>query len=79
MPEKLIIFPCNGNGLEALDCIDPGAFEFVGFIDDNFASKQDPDGRWKVGSRNFLQEHPDALVLRRSGRTGKFSEKEGLY
>ena len=76
MPEKLIIFPCNGNGLEALDCIDPGAFEFVGFIDDNFASKQDPNGRWEVTSRNLLREHPEALVLAVPGGPESFLKRK---
>jgi hypothetical protein len=30
---KLLIFPYNGNGLEALDCLGD-QFEFIGFVDD---------------------------------------------
>ncbi|MCK7470637.1 MAG: hypothetical protein MZU95_07475 [Desulfomicrobium escambiense] len=30
---RLLIFPCNGNGLEALDCLGD-AFRCIGFIDD---------------------------------------------
>jgi hypothetical protein len=33
--KKLIIFPFNGNGIEALDCIQENTFEFIGFIDDS--------------------------------------------
>ena len=32
MKKKLLIFPFNGNGLEALDCIDKN-YEFIGFVD----------------------------------------------
>jgi sugar O-acyltransferase (sialic acid O-acetyltransferase NeuD family) len=76
MPKQLIIFPCNGNGLEALDCIDPGFFDFIGFVDDNFASKQDPEGRWKVESRSFLKEHPEALVLAVPGGPDSFPKRK---
>jgi sugar O-acyltransferase (sialic acid O-acetyltransferase NeuD family) len=32
-PERLLIFPCNGNGIEALDCLGD-AYRFAGFVDD---------------------------------------------
>ena len=31
----LLIFPCNGNALEALDCLG-SAFRCVGFVDDTY-------------------------------------------
>ena len=37
--QKLVIFPFNGNGIEALDAIDYEQFDFIGFIDDNAINK----------------------------------------
>ena len=31
--QPLLIFPYNGNGIEALDCIG-SAYRFIGFVDD---------------------------------------------
>ena len=41
---KLLIFPSSGNGLEALECVDPNLYECMGFIDD------DPE---KIGTKQF--------------------------
>lgn len=60
--EPLLIFPCNGNGIEALDCLDESRFEFIGFIDDN-PEKQGKQGKWPVYGRSILEEMPEARVL----------------
>ena len=60
--KKLIIFPFNGNGIEALDCIQENTFEFIGFIDDS-AEKLAAKNAWPVYDRSLLDKHPDALVL----------------
>jgi hypothetical protein len=41
-----LIFPFNGNGLEALDCLG-GAWTFAGFVDDT----PEKQGRSKHGTR----------------------------
>lgn len=76
MPKELIIFPCNGNGIEALDSIDPATFSFVGFIDDNFASKQDAGGKWKVEDRSMLDRYPGALLLAVPGGPASFQKRK---
>ena len=38
--KKLVIFPYNGNGIEALDCINDDEFELIGFIDDDKNKKE---------------------------------------
>lgn len=64
MPETpaLLIFPYNGNGVEALDCIGD-AYRFIGFVDDT----QGKIGITKDGHHVFGREafvtYPDAFVL----------------
>jgi sugar O-acyltransferase (sialic acid O-acetyltransferase NeuD family) len=59
---RLLIFPYNGNGIEALDCLGE-AHRFLGFIDDT-PEKQGTDPRgYPVLSRSALTEEQDALVL----------------
>jgi len=60
--KDLLIFPYNGNGLEALDCIGEG-YRFLGFIDDTPAKQgTDPYGHPVLG-RAALIDFPEALVL----------------
>ncbi len=49
--EKLLIFPYNGNGIEALDCI-ASQFEFIGFVDDT----NDKMGENKFGQIVYNRE-----------------------
>jgi sugar O-acyltransferase (sialic acid O-acetyltransferase NeuD family) len=58
----LVIFPCNGNGLEALDCLGD-VYRFLGFLDDA-PEKQGIDRQGhRVMHRERLAEFPDAHVL----------------
>ena len=42
--QPLLIFPYNGNGIEALDCIG-NAYRFIGFVDDTPEKRGfDPNG-----------------------------------
>lgn len=61
MRRKLIVFPFNGNGIEALDCLGD-AYELVGFVDDT-PEKRGPKGSFEVFSRDLLAKVPEALVL----------------
>lgn len=61
-PTPLLIFPCNGNGLEALDCLGV-AWNLVGFVDDTEAKQVSGACGQRVMSRTGLDENPDALVL----------------
>jgi len=60
--KKLLIFPFNGNGIEALDCIDQQEYEFIGFIDDDTA-KLSAKNEYPVYDRSALAKFPEALVL----------------
>ena len=61
--KQLLIFPCNGNGLEALSCIDNEFFEFIGFIDDTPEKIGLHETGFHVYDRSALQNFPEALVL----------------
>jgi sugar O-acyltransferase (sialic acid O-acetyltransferase NeuD family) len=58
----LLIFPCNGNGLEALDCL-AGRYECLGFVDDTPQKQRDGAYGYAVLTRAALQERADAAVL----------------
>lgn len=60
--QPLLIFPYNGNGIEALDCIG-SAYRFIGFVDDTPEKRGiDPNG-YPVLDRDAFARFPDARVL----------------
>lgn len=73
----LLIFPCNGNGLEALDCLGD-AWRCVGFIDDS----PDKQGRSAFGfpvfPRAALEEMPEAKVLAIPGSPVSFGMRRRI-
>lgn len=68
---ELLIFPYNGNGIEALDCIGP-AFQLVGFIDDTVEKQGLAPHGLRVFDRTMLSRSPDALVLAVPGSPASF-------
>jgi len=74
--QPLLIFPYNGNGIEALDCIG-SAYRFIGFVDDTPQKRGiDPNG-YPVMDRNAFARFPNALVLAIPGSPGSYlSRKE---
>ena len=73
--KKLVIFPFNGNGIEALDCINSDEYEFIGFIDDDEDKKSD---HWKVFRRDFLNQHPELFVLAVPGSPSSFKYRKDI-
>lgn len=67
----LLIFPYNGNGLEALDCLEP-AFRLVGFVDDTVSKQGASDDGCAVYSREALARWPEAAVLAVPGSATSF-------
>ncbi len=59
---RLLIFPYNGNAIEALDCLGE-AYEFIGFIDDAPQKHGTNQYGHAVWNRMALREFPDARVL----------------
>lgn len=58
--EKLLIFPFNGNGIEALDCIDFDKYDFIGFVDDD-QNKRSTE--YDIFPRSILLKYPEFKVL----------------
>jgi sugar O-acyltransferase (sialic acid O-acetyltransferase NeuD family) len=75
--KPLLIFPCNGNALEALDCLGD-AYRFVGFVDDT-PEKQGTDARGHpVFGRDAFTEFPGALILAVPGATTSYRSRRQL-
>ena len=64
MPDArpLLVFPCNGNGVEALECLGD-AYRCVGFVDDTPAKRAAGAYGHTVHDRDVLRTRPDAAVL----------------
>ena len=61
-PQPLLIFPCNGNAIEALDCLGP-TYRFVGFVDDTHEKQRDGAAGYPVFPRAALQDRSSCQVL----------------
>jgi sugar O-acyltransferase (sialic acid O-acetyltransferase NeuD family) len=73
----LLIFPCNGNALEALDCLGP-AWHLLGFVDDTPVKQaQGAYGR-PVFDRAALAAWPQARVLAVPGSPQSFRGRRAL-
>jgi sugar O-acyltransferase (sialic acid O-acetyltransferase NeuD family) len=74
LSQRLLIFPHNGNGLEALACLRPN-HHLVGFIDDT----PDKQGKDRFGhpvlSRRAIEEYADALVLAVPGSSTSYRSR----
>jgi sugar O-acyltransferase (sialic acid O-acetyltransferase NeuD family) len=73
----LLIFPCNGNGVEALDCLGT-SYRCVGFVDDTPAKQQAGAHGHPVFGRAALTEHPGASVLAVPGSPTSYLERRRL-
>jgi sugar O-acyltransferase (sialic acid O-acetyltransferase NeuD family) len=75
MRKKLLIFPYNGNGLEALDCLGD-EYECIGFIDDT----PEKQGRQPIGievfSRKILQKYMEAYILAVPGSPTSYLQRK---
>lgn len=73
----LLVFPCNGNGIEALDCLGD-AFRCIGFVDDT-PHKQGIDccGHPVLG-REALDRFGDACVLAVPGSPTSYRTRRRL-
>ncbi len=79
--ETLLIFPCNGNGREAVECV--GArYACLGFVDDTPEKIGTTVLGLPVFDRAALSRHPAARVLAVPGGPGSYRERvkviEGL-
>ncbi|MGZ8905428.1 MAG: acetyltransferase [Methylobacter sp.] len=75
--QPLLIFPYNGNGIEALDCIGSG-YRFIGFVDDTPQKRGiDPNG-YSVFDRDAFARFPDACILAIPGSPGSYRTRKEL-
>jgi sugar O-acyltransferase (sialic acid O-acetyltransferase NeuD family) len=76
-PQPLLLFPCNGNAIEALDCLGD-AYRCAGFVDD----AADKQGATRFGhpvrTRAALVEDPDAAVLAVPGSPASFRSRRAV-
>ena len=72
--EHLLIFPYNGNGIEAVDCI-RGQYELLGFIDDTADKQNDGNGDVAVYDRSALKRFPNAKVLAVPGSPTSYNSR----
>jgi len=71
--KKLVIFPYNGNGIEALDCISDTEFEIMGFIDDDLTKKTNSH---VLFSREILNQYNEFYVLAVPGSPSSYKKRK---
>jgi sugar O-acyltransferase (sialic acid O-acetyltransferase NeuD family) len=81
MAQPLLIFPCNGNGVEALECLGD-SYDLIGFVDDA-PEKQGTDAHgYPVLGREALLQYPEARLLAIPGSPSSYKSRrqviEGL-
>jgi sugar O-acyltransferase (sialic acid O-acetyltransferase NeuD family) len=76
MAEPLLIFPCNGNALEALDGLGD-RWELLGFVDDD-PKRQGRAGGYPVYAREALARLAHARVLAVPGSPTSFPARQGV-
>lgn len=74
---SLLIFPCNGNGREALDCLGPND-RFCGFVDDSPEKAGSETDGFPVFGRQAFEACPDASVLAVPGSPTSFRERAAI-
>jgi sugar O-acyltransferase (sialic acid O-acetyltransferase NeuD family) len=75
--QDLIIFPYNGNGLEALNCLGKN-FNFIGFADDNVEKQGKNSLGFMVYPRKAIHEFKNARVLAVPGSPTSFRERSEI-
>lgn len=77
MSEPLLIFPCNGNALEALDALGE-RWQMLGFVDDDPARHGPGPGGYPVYGREALERLGAAHVLAVPGSPSSFPARRGV-
>lgn len=73
--KKLVIFPFNGNGIEALDCISFDEYDFIGFIDDD-SHKYSSD--YQIFNRDILLKDKELKILAVPGGPDSFRSRKEI-
>lgn len=77
MRKQLLLFPCNGNAIEALDAIG-SAYEVIGFVDDQLEKQQSGWNGIPVYGREAFQRFPSAFVLAVPGSPTSFQLRNNI-
>jgi sugar O-acyltransferase (sialic acid O-acetyltransferase NeuD family) len=75
--EQLLIFPFNGNGLEALSCL-KNQFDFIGFVDDTPEKQGVNKFGHTVYSRQAFEKFPDARIIAVPGSPQSYKIREQI-
>jgi sugar O-acyltransferase (sialic acid O-acetyltransferase NeuD family) len=75
--EKLLIFPFNGNGLEAIDCI-KDQYDLVGFIDDTPEKQGMTQYGFEVFGRDILLKYKEAKLLAVPGSPTSYLQRSEI-
>lgn len=76
-PQPLLIFPCNGNAIEALDCLGE-AYRFVGFVDDTPEKQRNGAVGHPVLPRSAFEEQSSCRVLAVPGSPSSYTVRKSL-
>jgi sugar O-acyltransferase (sialic acid O-acetyltransferase NeuD family) len=77
VPQRLLIFPCNGNGIEALDCVGAGC-RLIGFVDDTPEKQGEVRFGHRILPREALREYADAHVLAVPGSAASYRSRGAI-
>lgn len=69
--QQLLIFPFNGNALEALNCLG-NEYDFIGFIDDKIEKQGKNKLGFEVFDREAMVKYPEAQILAVPGSPTSF-------
>lgn len=72
LKRKLVIFPYNGNGLEALDCIDYEKYDVLGFIDDDIKKYS---SNYEIFPRSIIMDFKELFLLAVPGSPSSFRQR----
>jgi sugar O-acyltransferase (sialic acid O-acetyltransferase NeuD family) len=72
--KKLVLFPFNGNAIEAIDCVDFDEYEIVGFIDDDDKKKSDV---YPLHTREILK-HKEIFLLAVPGSPLSYKKRKDI-
>jgi sugar O-acyltransferase (sialic acid O-acetyltransferase NeuD family) len=75
--KKLIIFPFNGNGIEAMDCIED-QYELIAFADDTSEKQGLSEFGVPVKGREIIQKYPEAFVLAVPGSSTSYMIRKSI-
>ena len=75
--ERVLLFPCNGNAIEAIDCVQPHQ-TLIGFVDDTDSKQGTTVHGLPVFGRDALSRFADAKILAVPGSPASFRDRSRL-